>query len=460
MRTHSLRAGRRLALAIPLFVTVSTAAGAQPGPAGPGQPAPLTAAVRRAVIDTMAARLRAHYVDADTGAMIAKHMLSRLAAGAYDSIASPLRFSEVLTTDLRAVNDDKHLRVIYNPERPGMTPGPEGIRMFGPRRGGGPPPVVSEAERRAHFNLGRVDILPGNVGYLDTRGFSGSRAVEDVIVSALEYLKSTDAIIIDVRRNGGGSPSSVNFLISHFTTRDTVASLTVKNRSGNETFTRYTLAEVPGPRRPQVPLYVLTSGVTASAAEDFTFVLKNMKRATIVGAPTAGAGHNNAVVDVGHGFGTSISFTRVMDPTTKKEWERVGVIPDVEVDQARALDVAHALALGTIAKSETDHRRKRVLDLTREAVEAQSSPRGVSQVKLASYTGEYADGRSVSIENGRLWYSPRPGAPPDQLIALADSMFAVGANRISFERGEGGLRLRVTPPDGESLTYQRTKPPR
>jgi hypothetical protein len=248
----------------------------------------------------------------------------------------------------------------------------------------------------------------------------------------------------------------VNFLISHFTGPDTIASLTVRNRSGNETFTRYTLASVPGPRRPTVPLYVLTSRFTASAGEDFSFVLKNMKRATIVGSRTAGAGHNNAVLDIGHGFGASISFTRVSDPRSGAEWERVGVQPDVDVDQARALGVAHAMALGALAKAESDPRRRRLLERTRETVEAEASPRVVSAATLAGWAGEYAGGRTVTVRDGRLAYSPRPGLPAEALVALTDSTFALGASRLTFERdGAGAVKLRIAPAEGEALTYER-----
>ncbi|MEP7343793.1 MAG: S41 family peptidase [Gemmatimonadaceae bacterium] len=461
MRLHSLvsRVLAPVSLSAVAVLSTSTAWAQSAGTS----PITLDRATKRDVIDTMASRLRRHYVDADTGRLIAEHMLARATSGAYDAITSPARFAEVLTTDLRAINDDKHLRVIYDTENPGQRPGPEGIRMFGPPPAGtprrSPPPGAADAARQSHYGLGRVDILPGNVGYLDTRGFSGGPEVSDYIVSALKYLEGTDAIIIDVRRNGGGSPVSVNLLISHFTNGDTTASLTVRNRSGNETFTRYTLASVPGPRRPTVPLYVLTSRGTASAAEDFSFVLKNMGRATIVGSRTAGAGHNNALLDVGHGFGTSISFTRVSDPRTGKEWERVGVQPDVEVDQARALDVAHALALKTIAEGEKDMRRRKVIELTRETVEAQSKPVQLSQATLSSYVGEYAEDQSVSLTDGWLLYSGRAGAPPETLIPLSQATFAVRATRFNFEPGpDGTMRLRVTPPQGESLTYNRLKP--
>ncbi|MBV9880783.1 MAG: S41 family peptidase [Gemmatirosa sp.] len=453
-----------LALALLAAGSASAPALAQPAPdAAAALPASLDDATRRDVVDTMGARLRRHYVDADTGRLIAEHLQGRLRAGAYDTVTSPLRFAELLTTDLQAVNGDRHLYVRYNPANPGQRPGPDGIRMFGPPNGqpngparGGPTRGVDDGARRSHYGLGRVDVLPGNVGYLDVRGFAGDPAVEGVMVAALTYLAGTDAVIVDLRRNGGGSAQAVNFLLSHFTTADTVASLTVRNRSGNESFTRYTLPSVPGPRRPDVPLYVLTSGLTASAGEDFAFVLQNLKRATLIGATTAGAGHNNATLDVGHGFGTSISFSRVSDPRTGREWERVGVRPDVAVDQARALDAAHALALGAIAARETDPARRQVLALTKETIEAQAAPRAVPAAMLGTFAGSYDGGRTVSLDDGRLGYSPRPGAPPEPLVALGEATFGMGATRLTFERdGDRVTRLRITLPTGEALTYPR-----
>jgi hypothetical protein len=293
---------------------------------------------------------------------------------------------------------------------------------------------------------------------MDVRGFLYGPGSEDAYAAALRYLDGTDAVIIDLRRNGGGSPQAVNLLLSHFLTSDTVASLKVTNRSGGESFTRYTLAQVPGPRRPNVPLYVLTSGLTASAGEDFAFVARNLGRATLVGATTAGAGRNNAVLDVGHGFGASISFTRVQDPRTGAEWERVGVKPHVEVDQARALDVAHAMALDTLAKRDTSARRRQTLALLRETVLAQASRRAVPAGLLAEYAGEYDGGRTVSVDDaGRLQYSPRLGAPPEPLVPLTDSTFAMGTARLAFERdGARVARLRVTLPD-DVVAYRRVR---
>jgi hypothetical protein len=447
-------------------LTVATVAALLPTVAV-AQPATVDASVRRDVVDSVVARLTRYYADADTGRMIAEQLERRLRAGAYDTLTNARRFAEALTHDLQSVNGDRHLNVRYAPDSPGARPGPEGIRMLRPAPGGptgpgdGPrqaPPAAVEGARLAHWALGRLDVLPGNVGYMDVRGFLYGPGSEDAYAAALRYLDGTDAVIIDLRRNGGGSPQAVNLLLSHFLTSDTVASLKVTNRSGGESFTRYTLARVPGPRRPNVPLYVLTSGLTASAGEDFAFVARNLGRATLVGATTAGAGRNNAVLDVGHGFGASISFTRVQDPRTGAEWERVGVKPHVEVDQARALDVAHAMALDTLAKRDTSARRRQTLALLRETVLAQASRRAVPAGLLAEYAGEYDGGRTVSVDDaGRLQYSPRLGAPPEPLVPLTDSTFAMGTARLAFERdGARVARLRVTLPD-DVVAYRRVR---
>ena len=473
--THASRA-TRIVLAAPAvaltgltpYVTIAAqgtavravAASAAPNGQG-GVSAPFDVAARRAVVDTLVNLLNRHYVDADTGKLIARVIADQAKSGAYDLVTDPYRFAERLTSDLRAVNGDKHLLVQYDPSHTAERPGPEGIRMMpqagqqGARRE--LPPDLAAAVRRGHFALGRVDVLPGNIGYLELRGFSGMDEAKDAIVDALRYVQYSDAMIFDLRRNGGGSAELVNFLISHFTGPDTLASLTVTNRSGGEKFTRYTLASVPGPRRTDVPVYVLTSGYTASAGEDFSFVLKNLGRATIVGQPTAGAGHNNAFLDAGHGFGVSVSFTRVADPKTGAEWERIGVQPDVVVDQADALLTAQSLAVKKIASSVNgDAERKEALAALGESLDAQLHPHAVSAKTLASYAGDYEGGRKVSVVGDKLAYSPRAGAPADTLVALSDSVFAVGEKRVAFEKSQkGGLQLRLSAPGNGALTYGR-----
>lgn len=400
----------------------------------------LDALVRREVVDSIAAQVERVYVDADTARMIAARLRGQLRAGAYDTVVEPARFAQLLTADLRSVNHDLHLSEQYAP----------------PGGAGGTRAPVAFADRSQHYALGRIDVLPGNVGYMEINGFSSDPAARDVIVSALRYLESTDAIILDLRRNRGGDASLVNLLVSHFTGPDTIASLSVKLRAEGRSFTRYTLASVPGPRRPDVPLYVLTSRSTGSAGEDFAFVLQNMKRATLIGDRTAGAGHNVTFVQSGHGMRTGISFSRVSDPRTGKEWEQVGVQPDIRADAATAVDVAHSLALQTIASRSTDPQRAQ-LGLIRETVEARLRPHEVPAAILAAYAGDYEGNRHVTVEGSRLLYQFQPGVPPEAAVALSDSVFALASQvRLVFELDErGNVRLRGVGPDGSALTFAR-----
>jgi hypothetical protein len=405
----------------------------------------LDATVRREVVDSVTAQVERWYVDPDTGRLIAAHIRTRAQRGVYDSATVPRRLAELLTTDLRAINGDLHLSVSFAP----------------PSASGAPRSLLSFADRSQHYALGRIDVLPGNVGYMELTGFSGDPGARDMIVSALKYLESTDAIIFDVRRNRGGSAGLVNFLVSHFTGNDTVASLVVKSRGAERGNTRYTLANVPGPRRPDVPLYVLTSRSSGSAGEDFPFVLKNMKRATIVGDRTAGAGHNVRSVPSGHGFQTGISITRVSDPRTGLEWEQVGVQPDVKVDPAIALETAHRMALDTLlAKASNEARR--TLELHREVAAAREAPRVVSPDKLAVYAGDYDGGRNVSIRGGTLYYRTTATAMPEPAVALSDSTFALSSLvRLNFERvGNGSMRIRAALPDGGTTIIGRVSTPR
>ena len=408
-----------------------------------GQAATLDAATRREVIDTIMAQVERLYVDADTGRMIAGRVRERVRAGAYDSVADPSRLSQLLTTDLRSVNHDLHLSVSYSAGNPGG----------GGQGGGG---ALAFLGKSNHFALGRVDVLPGNIGYMEINGFSVDGQARDIIVGALEYLQTTDAMIIDLRRNRGGDGELVNFLISHFTGPDTLATNTVKLRAGNRSFTRYTLASVPGPRRPDVPLYVLTSRATASAGEACAFVLQNLKRATIIGDRTAGAGHNVSIVPSGHGFQTGISYSRVSDSRTGKEWEQIGVQPDVKVDVNTALDVGQSMALKAMAAKADDAQRP-FLGLILESVEARVHPHDVPAAVLAAYAGEYEGGRRVSVVDGRLVYEAPIGGMAEALVALSDSVFVVASQaRLMFQRAEQGqATLRIRGPDGGTSTYSR-----
>jgi hypothetical protein len=435
-------------------------------PSGPPAAA-IDAAGRREVVDTLATRLERLYLDADTGRLIARGLRDRLAAGGYDRFGDANEFADALGADLRRVNGDRHLGVRYAPDFPAFHPGAGGLPTPRPTPPGAvpadepaPTPAMLADMRAQNFGLDRAARLEGNVGYLDVRGFYDGPEAFAVAGAALAFLERADAVIFDLRQMPGGSGDMSNWIISHFTRPDTVPSLKIVNRSAGDSVVRWTMGTVPGTRRPDVPLFVLTSGGTASAGEDFAFVLHNLGRATLVGERTAGAGHNNAFVDIGHGFVASISYTRVMDPRTGREWERVGVQPDVAVAADSALDLAHTLAIKAIAARVTDPARKRTLTLTAELMEARAHPHRVPPALLARYVGSYGE-RTLTVKSGGLVFRRIP-YPPRALIAIDDSTFSLETlERVTVEKARAGRpRLVLVRSEGDTVRSERTGPAR
>ena len=466
--SHSHR-GRAISLGLLLLLAPAGAAAQhtmRPGAAA--APAPVVdAALRKDVVDTLTAALEQLYVDADTGRLIARHLRDRLTGGAYDRLTDVNAFANALGEDLQSVNGDRHLGVQFAPGFPAFHPGTGHLPTPHPTLPGAQPedepaptPEMLAEMRARNFGLERAARLEGNVGYLEVRGFDDGPEAIAAANAALAFLERTDAMIFDLRQMPGGSGEMSNWILSHFTGPDSVPSLKIVNRSAGDSAVRWTLAKVTGTRRPDIPLFILTSGGTASAGEDFTFVLHNLGRATVVGERTAGAGHNNAFVDVGHGFVASISYTRVMDPATGKEWERVGVQPDVVVAPEGALDAAHVLALKALASRAADPARKRTLALTADVVNARAKPHKVPPALLARYAGTYGQ-RTLTVKDGGLVFRriPYPARP---LIALDDSTFSLETlERVTVENARAGKpRMVLVRSEGDTVRAERTGPVR
>jgi len=289
-------------------------------------PTPPGAPEIHAIVDSLASALRAYYVDADTGRAIAEHLLAREHDGAYDTVTSLADLATRLMADMRAAHPDKHLWVLTEG---GPAPG-------GPESANGPPPDFGFADAR---------VLVGNVGYLKvTRMVIPTPEAQAALVVAMAKLMAVRTMIVDVRGNWGGAGGMNAYLWGYFTGPDSVATLEVWSRAMGKVMQNWTRpATSPGPRR-DVRLFVLTDSVTVSAAEAFAFWLQQSGRAKIVGGRTAGGGHNVRRVPIAPGVDALISVTRVSYPGTQREWEGVGVEPDVPAPAAQALDVAVRLA--------------------------------------------------------------------------------------------------------------------
>ena len=97
---------------------------------------------------------------------------------------------------------------------------------------------------------------------------------------------------------------------------------------------------MPGQRYLNKEVYILTSHRTGSAAEEFTYDMKEEKRATVVGEVTGGGANPCDDLSIGKHFTVLIPIGYSVNPITHTNWESVGIKPDIEVAAADALTVA------------------------------------------------------------------------------------------------------------------------
>lgn len=428
-------------------VLAATAARAQP-------PAPtITAKDRTAIIESIVKGLNETYVFADVAEMMAARLRQQLAAGAYDRSTALPAFCEVLTNDLQAVSHDKHLRVRFTP-RPADATGAK----------------PSDEERQARFRaelrrdnycFEKLERLPGNIGYLKLNCFADAELGGGRAIAAMGFLAGSDALIFDLRQNGGGSPSMIQLISSYlFDEPKHLNSFYV--RKGDRTEQFWTQAYVSGERMAAVPVFVLTSSYTFSGAEEFSYNLKNMKRATIVGETTGGGAHPVQSYPVeGYDVTVALPFGRAVNPISGTNWEGVGVAPDIAVPAAAALDTAYVKALEAIEAAAKDSEVKQGLAWIREGLTARLQPFAAPEAAMRACVGTYGP-RVITLENGALAYQ-RQGRPKAALVPMAKDLFVapdLGYFRIRFERGAGGdvVRLVGLYPDGRSEPSERTAP--
>jgi retinol-binding protein 3 len=295
-------------------------------------------AMRARIVAALAMALQEHYVFPDLAQKMAGDLEARQQRGEYDHAGSAAEFCAALTAHLREISGDKHLRVHYSSDRV-VDPEAEA------------PDDGAEQQRYMmyrNFGIERVERLAGNVGYLNLTGFYPAVDGGQAAIAAMGLLAHTNALIVDLRANGGGDPGMVALFASYLFDEPThLNDLYSRERDSTQHF--WTLPFVPGPRFGGAkPVYVLVSSRTGSGAEEYAYDLQTQKRATIVGETTAVAAHPGGAFALEANFGVFIATDRAINPITGTDWEGTGVIPDIAVRAAEALDVAHAAALRAI----------------------------------------------------------------------------------------------------------------
>jgi hypothetical protein len=291
----------------------------------------LDAAERLRVIAQAAENLKQHYIDHEVGNKMASSLLNHEKAGDYNAITDPAAFADLVTKQIRDISGDQHLILVYNqtatPDRP-PGPTPESTQRY------------RQAMQQENCTFEKVEILPHNIGYLKLNWFPDLSVCESTAKAAMAKLNRVAAIIFDLRDNRGGEPAMVMLIAAYFFDHPEY----MYSPRENVTEQSWTQSPVPGNELADKPVYVLTSSNTFSGAEQFTYDLKMLKRATLVGESTGGGAHAGVYHRIDDHFGMGITEVRIVNPFSKTDWEGTGVQPDVKVDADDALTTAEKLA--------------------------------------------------------------------------------------------------------------------
>ncbi len=413
-RMISLRRRLGYIFGIGFVVTVVTVpAFAQPPGGEP--PREATAEIRAAIVDSLTAEFNESYVFEDVAKEMEKRLRGKLRRGEYDELATIPEFARQLTEDLREVSGDRHISVRYATD--------EMLRESLEEEDDPELERQRELERlkRTNFEFRKLEFLSGNVGYLKLDGFVGAELSGPTATAAMNFLAHSDAIIIDLRQNGGGSPSLIQFLTAYFLDESTHLN-SFHTRQGDSVEQYWSLPYVPGPRMEDTDLYVLTSSYTFSGAEEFTYNLKNLERAIVIGETTGGGAHPIKFrIFPSLSCGMTVPYARAVNPISGTNWEGTGIEPHIAVPQELALDRAHLEALTKLRESADDEDSIFRYDWAMAGLRPKLEPAKLDEDALRVYAGQYGP-RRLWVEDGALLYQREEG-PIRKAVPMGEALF-------------------------------------
>ncbi len=301
------------------------------------QKAELSKAYKTEAIEQLCDLMNDFYIYPNVAKRTAVHLRALLKDGYFDQFETNQTFADALTNSVQEINNDKHMRI--RTQKTFQTP-PNTIERQIEER-------MDQVNSNRNFNFGfnTLRILEGNVAYLDLRGFAGMNNAKEIADSYMKLMSQSDAVIIDLSKNGGGSPFMVQYLCSFFFDEKLhLNSLHFRegDKVNEEEF--WTLDEVGGDKMPDVPLFIITSERTFSGAEEFSYNMQTQERATLIGQTTGGGANPGGTRSINEKLFVFIPTGRAENPITKTSWEGTGVIPEVKTTPEEAFDKAHELA--------------------------------------------------------------------------------------------------------------------
>ena len=381
---------------------------------------------RADLINDMISVIFDHYVVHDSVGKIADFFDKQVINHAYRDFSNAEKFAEQVTADLKNISNDKHLALIYDSSLVERTR--HEISMYRGYKGSPDQKVAyqqyQDKLRRRNYGFQKIEILPGNIGYVKMTNFDRYPITKETALDAFRFLKNTDAWIIDLRKNSGGSERFMQFMCSFLLGEDNMLMYTKYPRNNSPLkITTFDNMEFKRPRNKEV--YVLIDRSSASASEYVAYTLKHFDKATIIGERSRGAAYSNRRIPIDDAFCVSVSVSYPIHPITRSNWEGVGVKPDIETNADDALLKAHLLAIDNIKACSDEASYIKKLKIAKQFVQTKHQPAALPVRKLKQYEGNYGLRKLYVNEDNYLMYQKEKLAP-SRLIPIDEEHFFNG----------------------------------
>lgn len=329
-------------------------------------------------VDRILKVLQERYIFPDVADSIQNFVITNIQSGKYDSISTGNEFAFRMTRDLQKISKDLHLKVDFvekldEEEKKGLEENSSKEAW------------LIQILTENNYGIKSKKILEGNIGYLEIPMFGPLERCADTLISAIQFIAGTDALILDLRScRGSLDENTIPFLCSYFFAEPTHL-FDFYTRETNTTKQFWTYAWVPGKRYLEKPVYVLTSSRTFSGGEELAYDLKHTNRAVVVGEVTRGGANPTELVTINPNFRISVPYMRSVNPVTKTNWEGTGVQPDVKVKSNMALYTAQIKALNSLSEKSSDENERSKLAEAIKKVESNKPRLRQIRFKLNGY---------------------------------------------------------------------------
>ncbi len=374
------------------------------------------------VIQIVVKLLNKYYVSANTAKTITQVLLGNQKSGQYNKISSPYEFAHRLTLDIRSINNDQHLNINYRPQKSKSSVS----NVFENK-------LLDKKGLWTNYGYQEIKHLDGNIGYVKISHFSNwgnFTNAKESIDSLFNMLRNSKALILDVRDNSGGYEDIVAYFISYLIAGESIKLSDYYVRFDDSKKSIWTTEKPTNTKLPNIPVYVLTNGNTASAGESLAYILKHLKRSEVVGEVTAGAGHGAMTYKINDKFSITISSEETINAVTKTSFEGVGVIPTFAIESEKAFQKAYDLALHQLKKSDSIHSENydQLINLNKII--------SSSTIDLKPYVGKYKSDSieiHVKLKSSQL-YATMIGKGTFKLLPTDNHIFVVDPikERIQF----------------------------